>query len=135
MQPNEFNSNNCIKNFKLLFQFSLQVELEKHIAHMSREDESKDMLEKSAVLSMDADYSGHCHVWNVAMLVSLDTMQGCCWLVLAAINNYGAVVECHGSKLESCSAGQLAIHDGQGKQGLFFTSRVDGACYSISHGP
>jgi hypothetical protein len=94
------------------------VELEKHIAHMSREDESKDdILDKSAVLSMDADYSGHCHVWNVAMLASLDTMQGCCWLVLAAINNYGAVVECHASKLESCSAGQLAIHDGQGKQG------------------
>jgi hypothetical protein len=124
MQPNEFNSINRIKNFELLFQFSLQVELEKHIAHISREDESKDdMDEKSAALSMDADYSGHCHVWNVAMLVSLDTIQGCCWLVLAAINNYGAVVKCHDSKLESCSAGQLAIHDGQGKQGLFLQVR------------
>ncbi len=97
----------------------------KNAAHMSREDESKDdIFEKSAVLSMDAHYSGHCHVWNVAMLVSLDNMQGC-WLVLAAINNYGAVVECHVSKLESCPAGQLAIHDGQGKQGLFSQVRVD----------
>ncbi len=100
------------------------MELEKHIAHMSREDESKDdIFEKSAVLSMDADYSGHGHVWNVAMLVSLDNMQGCCWLVLAAINNFGAVVECHGSKLESCSAGQLSIHDGQGRHGLFLQVR------------
>ncbi len=100
------------------------MEIEKHIAHKSREYESKDdIFEKSAVLSMDADFSGRCHVWNVAMLVSLDNMQGCCWLVLAAINNYGAVVECHASKLESCSTCQLAIHDGQGKQGLFLQVR------------
>jgi len=62
---------------------------------------------------VDADYSDHSHVWNIAMVVSSQDEQAC-WLLMVVINNFGAVVDGNCKKLDSCSACQLAIYDSQG---------------------
>jgi len=85
------------------------------------ENVKDDRLGVQSVIHMDADYSDHRHVWSVAMLVSQsgENEQGSQVMITASINNFGAVVGCHSSRLEATSAaGLLAVHDRQGRHAV-----------------